>query len=246
MSLENTSKFLLIDATDLKNGEMFDQLERKKDNNSHSYKERSKPLISRELSEIDQMMAEIVNNNSLNKDEKVEQYNNALTKYQSMKSTLLTNTSKLNKVNKVTPYKALVGIPEKFKKKANELLNLLQDTPELSVENNGEVLINNNTIPESNISDLLNRAVNPMVKERPIPGWNEFYKLLIKLNIPRSLINYKTSKRKVPSPERSLDRSSSTLDKWTNYDEPKDSPKEKSSKRKTRQSTREAIRKSLL
>ena len=242
MNLEHSKKFLLLDAADLKNGAIF---KNSINNSNHSdtakdefsYKERSKPLITKELHKIDRLMASILHNDLLSEDEKVTEYNNALSRYQDLKPqsqiTQLASPAFVSKPKANTQiYDHSLGIAKNFKKKADDVLTLLQKNTDLSISNNGEVIINGNIIPNSNITDLLNVSVNPLIKNRSIPGWDKFSQLLISQNIPRSLINHRAVIQQTTALPHKTEDSSFTLNNWLAHDEKPLSPNKKSGKKR--------------
>ena len=103
--------------------------------------------------------------------------------------------------------------------------SLLKDT-NVSFDNSGEISIHNQKIPHSNISDLLNKAVNPNCKISNLPGWESFKTVLADANIPQSLLvsktskasnQYATTKKPVKSPSTPV-RNTRLLQRWTPYD----------------------------
>lgn len=231
MTLQNTKKFFLIDASELKSGSLLRDSPNTNSTNvntvaNQAYKERAKPLITKELHQVDLIMSTILNNDSLSEQQKVQEYNNALSKYQNLKSTTIqpTISEPVNLTSETSAYNPLTGIAVRYKNKANELLKLLQQNTDLKFMDNGEISINNERLAGTNISDLLNTSVNPIIKKDTIPGWNKFREVLIKGNIPRSLINQKVASQQY-TPYTKIPTRSTNLDHWSNYDGKKDSPK---------------------
>jgi len=182
---EDAKKFLLIDASNI------DQLMKHTKQN-----ERLIPIEKRELKRIDKFMLDIINNSALTEDEKVMEYNKVLTEFQSLSnirsmepSQTKTVQNEKQQVDKITSdYDATVGVQQRYKNKANNVMSLLKMSKQFDITNSGELIVNNEKINGSNISDLLNKAINPNHNVQDIPGWEEFQEILIKSNIPKSLL----------------------------------------------------------
>lgn len=76
-------------------------------------------------------------------------------------------------------------LPKRNKSKAQSLLSVIDNTPRLDWNNKGEIILDNNCIPTSHITDLLHDALNNTRHEPP--GAEEFYSALD--TVPLSLIS---------------------------------------------------------
>lgn len=223
MNLHETKKFYLVDANELKNVNPP---------TITNFKERTKPLISKELEHLDRMMVTILNNETLSQENKVREYNKVLAKYQETRNNLNQSPNLItNNVTLKRKFNPLIGISKVFKNKASQLWSLLENNNNLQVKDNGEVVIKERRIPGSNLNDLINTAVNKKFKGNDLAGWSEFQKLLIDQNIPRSVISNEAlivepSKISEPSPPPP-----DILDTWTAHDE-KEEPYKKKRKRR--------------
>lgn len=79
-------------------------------------------------------------------------------------------------------------IPKTFKKKGEILIKSLAQNPDkIRWDNKGTVFINNNSIPNSNIIDLLNDALRQLKQPRPV-AWESFAKTLFEIGVPLNCI----------------------------------------------------------
>lgn len=77
-------------------------------------------------------------------------------------------------------------IPDKYKSKARQLVELLRSSEKLLWDQNGQVNLNGRQLIGSNITDLVVDVLRAS-KQTPI-GSDQFIELLAELNIPESLI----------------------------------------------------------
>ena len=227
MSKNETQKFYLIDASQLKQLLESDA----------NFKERSKPLPLREMQTLDNEMLHVVNDPSLSTDDKVHAYNTILTKYQSInsartpsKAITFDSEERANNIpEERVDYNPLLGISSQYQNKAKTLWSLLKH--KIKVMPNGEISINGNIIHKSNISDLLNKAVNSRLKPRNLPGWDQFNSIVEEENIPKSLLNtrYSASRISVKPASLKIKKPSlkSVVHQWESHDKPRQSKKRK-------------------
>jgi hypothetical protein len=179
--MQDGKKFLLLDASDAE--KLFKKYQ--------SGERRLAPPEKNELDRLDSLMLDIVNNKDLTEDEKVQLYNSTLTKFQSSISykPVVTKSSDSDQIPKPTKtsYNPLIRIGKPYHKKASELLSFLTQNEELNVSDTGEILVKGELIKGSNITDILNAAVNPRAKISQPTGWDTIQNLLVDLNTPRSL-----------------------------------------------------------
>lgn len=82
----------------------------------------------------------------------------------------------------------LETVPKTYKSKASVLLQRLLESKEIKWDKEGRVMIKNNLIQGSNISDLINDALRKRKSARKPDGFAEFYKFLSRINVPNELI----------------------------------------------------------
>ena len=206
--MNHAKKFYLIDASQLK--QLHDQQPNVTSGQPKSSStERNKTFAKRELDSLDSKLLDIINNYTLTPDEKVDQYSKALTEHTIMRQTYTSTPAETTPtVTKQSLYNPLLGISKIYQKKARELLEMLQKSGTLSVSSNGEVAIDNTTLPGSKISDLLNASVNQKAKNREqTTGFADFVNLIDRINVPQTLI---TKDLKVPQFSQSLYSDSDT------------------------------------
>ena len=80
------------------------------------------------------------------------------------------------------------GIPKTLKTRARALLERLKEREDvITWDDMGQVLLNGDLIPKSNISDLISDAMRPRKHFNPV-GVREFYNVLNEINIPKDLV----------------------------------------------------------
>ena len=79
-------------------------------------------------------------------------------------------------------------VPKTMRPRATALLNWLKTRPEVVTwDKTGQVKIEDETIPDSNISDLVSDAMRSSKNFNPT-GSKEFFQALSKLNVPKDLV----------------------------------------------------------
>lgn len=98
-----------------------------------------------------------------------------------------------NYPDKFTPSHIIKNIPKSYVKKGRSLIdNLLKNKPRIWWKEGGEIVVNNQVIPETNIADLISDALRP--RKRPKPnGWKEFASALKDIEVPTSCIGNPTN-----------------------------------------------------
>jgi hypothetical protein len=87
-----------------------------------------------------------------------------------------------------TPSHIIKVIPKSYVKKGQSLLdNILQNKQKIWWKEGGEIVVNNQVIPESNIIDLISDTVRPLKRAKPI-GWKQFASVLKDIGVPTSCI----------------------------------------------------------
>ena len=123
-------------------------------------------------------------------------------------------------------------VPKTMRPRATALLNWLKTRPEVVTwDKTGQVKIEDETIPDSNISDLVSDAMRSSKNFNPT-GSKEFFQALSKLNVPKDLVRNQerwkqlmgetSSARATPrSPPSSSPRFHSILRSYEEGDTPK-------------------------
>lgn len=182
--MSDAKQFLLLDPNNLAN----------LTNAIQSKNQRLEPLLNNELSSLDKQMLELINDPTLSNESKIERYNSTLAKFQRLRETspqtLVKDNSQhsLVKDSKDDEVDPLLGISKIYKTKAGDLITVLKNSG-LEVIGKRQVKINGVELPNSNITDLVNKAVNPNVKDQSPVGWELFRSHLKSSNIPKSLLS---------------------------------------------------------
>lgn len=206
--MSETKKFLLIDPSnvDKLSHLISDQVWRKNDE-KQQLSERLQPIHARELQALDRSMLDIVNNNKLSETEKVKAYNNALTEFRDINNSFspikqqppqsvqppISKPQKSSDNKNDKSYNSMLGIPKMYQNKAANLLQFLTETGNLKVLPSGIVVIHDKEIKNSNITDMINKAVNPNRLNNEVPGWTTFQSLVKSSNTPKALLHNKFS-----------------------------------------------------
>ncbi|CAC5413711.1 unnamed protein product [Mytilus coruscus] len=90
-------------------------------------------------------------------------------------------------------------IPVKCREKDKKLLKFLQRQPTISWNKHGQVKINNETLPNSHIVDLLRDVVIPHGCKQLPSGHEHFYDFLKNIHMPMGLISNRMRKQLVQS-----------------------------------------------
>jgi hypothetical protein len=82
------------------------------------------------------------------------------------------------------------AFPKSTKGRASRLLQYIEKhKPKITwSKQNGNVTIDGNLIPDSNIIDLIRSAISGMVKKKPV-GWHQFNEALKDINTPMALVS---------------------------------------------------------
>lgn len=179
--MEVAKKMLLVDASRIADQPKLASVDR--------FKNPGKKI----LGELDRAMYEVLENVKLTADEKVERYNQLLLEYQSKSSPppSIPQQVSVNSPPSVEYGYETTGIAKTYKNKADSLLSMLQRNPNITWNGNGMVTINGEVVQGSNITDLIKAAVTPSLNSKT-EGWDSFKSLLVRDNIPRTLLGIKT------------------------------------------------------
>ena len=183
-------KFLLVDSSNI------NDLRSAIDNGQKS---RTLPQATRELNRLDQQMLDTVNDQSLSEEDRVAKYNKALAEFQQLR-TVASAPSKLQDKSKdqssatsSNDHNPLVGIiPVIYQKKAEQLLKLISRAGGIKLDEKGSIISDRLYERAANITDLLNKAVNPKFSSKKlVKSWDTFQQMLADLQVPRSLLSTK-------------------------------------------------------
>ena len=137
-------------------------------------------------------MNNILHDSKIPDDRKAKLYSSAQTRYLTVDAP--------DPVQKPSPPKqitdaALTTIPKKLQPKAKRLLDFIKKKTDLLINDNGEIVYNGETVPDTNagklIDDLLRKRKNVS------PGWDTFIGALKEARVPKEFLN--TPAKKKPS-----------------------------------------------
>lgn len=156
---------------------------------------------ARQMSDLDESMKIILDRSDLSEAEKVKLYNQALQKYivyedkshqppPPIRVTLTENEKHAaDAIMNTGDMEAEVveSVPKNYRKKVTLLLERLKRNPDLSWNQNGEMLYKGQLHPNSNMLDLVNDVIRKRKGFNPT-GWQTFVDVLSEMNIPRELV----------------------------------------------------------
>ena len=148
-------------------------------NVAHLHKDMNKTLERSDISETD----------------KAQKYGETLIKLQNSFekvknptfSQSISNNQELGLKNVSLHDRILESVPKTMQRKANLLLNILQENDNISWDNQGLVTYKGRTIPGSNIIDLINDSLRKRKGIEP-RGWQTFSRALHESNVPQEVI----------------------------------------------------------
>ena len=157
------------------------------------------PLLN-QLSSLDKEM-QMVLSDSASTDVKFKKYQDAIRRYQHFTDVRdekvpvpPTNTRREEQILPALPAQQIIrNMPNQKQRSARILLDFLGNIPELGISNNNEIIIDGNTVKNSNIHDLVSDLTRDTRSARP-RGSNEFTQLLRAKNVPLEAIG--SSRRK--------------------------------------------------
>lgn len=83
----------------------------------------------------------------------------------------------------------LNAIPKSYRQKANQILDIIKQRPDImSWNKQNELVYNNDVIQGSNVTDLLYETVRSMGKSLQPVGWSKFLQGLARVNVPEYLV----------------------------------------------------------
>ena len=167
----------------------------------HRYEQRQRldtaPITSN-MMQKDTDMSNVLQRSDIDDDEKQKLYHANLERYLNLRrqkddqipSVRITPESKEKpvKMTRLPDATIVEHIPQDIRSRATALLTRLKARPDvISWDDSGEVKLEGETIPQSNISDLISDAVRGRKNFDPT-GAKEFFRVLSKMNVPRDLV----------------------------------------------------------
>lgn len=169
--------------------------------------QRQKPLPTKEINRLDRKMLHIVEDELMNDHEKLHAYTQALTDYQNLSDIISHNKTKKTPAEAKRPASSIpvkaksrtskeskppknsftIGIPKQWQRKADSLIELINQQPDASIDAAGKLTIADTTFKSSHISDLINKAVNPNYNHGELEDWDQFSEFMDNINTPKSL-----------------------------------------------------------
>lgn len=147
--------------------------------------ENTQPKI---LSQLDEDMQKVLGS-KLSDHDKWAQYNQVLQRYLHFtdQSRQPVNVPVEVKQESLQHSDILATLPDTYKRKAKNLINILSSTGSIDWDDKGTVSIKGEILPSSNIIDLINDTLRPRKSSNPA-GWEQFASFMNEKNIPHELI----------------------------------------------------------
>ena len=143
--------------------------------------------VQHTIATLDRDMQAVLDRQDLSDDDKVRHYNQILQCYfeyhDSLKSTAMPSSGDATSTN--TEHEVLSHIPNKWKSKAQTILERIKHQPNTSWNERGEFFYNG-VVKGSNIADLVNDTVRHRKTFHP-HGWQKFAHALCQGNVPQGL-----------------------------------------------------------
>lgn len=123
------------------------------------------------------------------------------------------------------------NLPRVHKRKAEGLVDFLKNADEFTVNNQGEISINNERLPNTHIVDLIHDVIRDRPAHEAPHGHETFIKMLKRLNVPNEFIGNKNRKRQIQQEKVTSSRNEDefytpkTTKKRLNFSEKKSSNK---------------------
>lgn len=138
------------------------------------------------ISQIDKNMQSVLKDKHLSDYDKEKIYTQKQATFVDMRDELTTPVRTENTINESNDI--LDSVPKLYHKKANALLKYLQMDKDVNWDNQGQLIINGKTIPQSHIVDLVNDGMRLRKKKQHAKGWRELSHHLAMKNVPKELI----------------------------------------------------------
>ena len=149
-------------------------------------------MPEKSLSTLDTEIQTILNGDSPD-DQKAMLYTLTLKKFKAFD-----NNSKAPDT-KITVEDKLVGeLPPNQQYKANKLLRLIRDNPDIEWSDKGELIYKQSLVPNSHITDIFDDVFAIKKPVEGPPGWEEFDDALDSSKVPTNLVKRRIKKQKRP------------------------------------------------
>ena len=144
--------------------------------------------IHKNISELDKDMTDILQRSDMSDRDKVEQYNQVLQKYLDYyHKPVLPTSESIKTAPSPIEGELLRVVPKSMQSKAKALLDRINRDPNMSWNERGEFVYNNQTISGTNIVDLISHSLRHR-KSFQAYRWQDFARALRQNNIPQELI----------------------------------------------------------
>lgn len=154
------------------------------------------PTSSDTVSELDSEMLNLLNNKNLGDRDKWERYQQVLQRYlhfttqqrKPIHLPVIDTTDAGQRQNTLTSEEIIDTFPKTYKQDVRNILRAIEKRNDLVTwDSNGSVYIQGESIPKSNIVDLLHNIVRTRKSTQP-PGWEQLMGVLKQINIPTEFI----------------------------------------------------------
>ena len=157
------------------------------------------------LENLSQDMQNLLQNETLTEDQKMQQYGQLFLRYQTMQKKLKEPVAlPVPETKEITepPKSILESVPKTYRNKAQLLLNHIKEKTDMSWDDENRLVKNGKSVPGTNILDI----VNDLVRERKtMPhaprGWYDVLMSLKDTNVPREAIGNESRWKAVSTPE---------------------------------------------
>ena len=135
-------------------------------------------------------------------------------------SPIQTQPQNLNQI-KLSDDKILMAIPKSLPNKAKALLGCLHEIPNIDWDEKGQVSIDKDLLTHSHISDLIKRSIFHYKRFNPV-GMGSFHSVLVKNNIPCSILQQGLGDYQFPPPGLPMKRVKQSKSKKLSINHSKD------------------------
>jgi hypothetical protein len=137
-------------------------------------------------------MTAVLNNGEISPDEKIKLYQNTLQKYLRMNNKAVVVTPNNVQEHGVSNAKdmgdrIISSFPKSLRNRARALMAHMENSPDISWNERGEFVYQNQTLHGSHVHDLIHDIIRNSEKSNPT-GWEAFSNALKESNIPRSIV----------------------------------------------------------
>ena len=173
--MQNAKKFVLLDQS------TYEKRLARDNANVFSSSSTTNGSTEKRLSEFDNEMRSVLESNEPD-DVKAKLYANALNKFKSLSEQSTTTRVAKDFESVVTDDEILDSVHPAVRHKARRLLRIIRETSDMSWNGKGELVYKQETVPRSNIVELMNDVLKPKSHDRAV-GWEEFASGLSKADI---------------------------------------------------------------